>query len=166
MVCSALFLQCALYKVHCANIMHFRKPSFVITPAVLVNTVTRYFFNILDNNIRHILPKQFHLITFDINLVKHPWFSPCTWRNYVMFNRRCADSKRFRPHSRALAVRFFVLRLWRHGIEWDWDVITDEDNGWGECIVQIGSDIYAWNARCFDPGLICYIFLIILHSML
>ena len=34
MVCSALFLQRALYTVHCTNIMHYRKPSFVITPAV------------------------------------------------------------------------------------------------------------------------------------
>ena len=43
MVCSALFLQRALYTVHCTNIMHSRKPSFVITPAVLINTVNRYF---------------------------------------------------------------------------------------------------------------------------
>ena len=34
MVCSALFLQRALYTVHCTNIMHSRTPSFVITPAV------------------------------------------------------------------------------------------------------------------------------------
>ena len=38
MVCSALFLQRAFY-----NIMHSRKPSFVITPPFLVNTVNRYF---------------------------------------------------------------------------------------------------------------------------
>ena len=34
MVCSALFLQRALYTVHCTDIMHSRKPSLVITPAV------------------------------------------------------------------------------------------------------------------------------------
>ena len=34
MVCSALFPQRALYTVHCTDIMHSRKPSFVITPAV------------------------------------------------------------------------------------------------------------------------------------
>ena len=34
MVRSALYLQRALYTVHCTNIMHSRKPSFVITPAV------------------------------------------------------------------------------------------------------------------------------------
>ena len=52
-------------------------------------------------------------------------------------------SKRFWSHSRALAVTFFVLLLWRHGVEWDCDVIADVDNGWGECIVPIGSQIYA-----------------------
>ena len=34
MVCTALFLQRALYTVHCTNIMHSTTPSFVITPAV------------------------------------------------------------------------------------------------------------------------------------
>ena len=34
MVGSALFLQRALYTVHCTNTMHSRKPSFAITPAV------------------------------------------------------------------------------------------------------------------------------------
>ena len=43
MVCSALFLQRALYTVHCTNIMHSTKPSFVITPPFLVDTVNRYF---------------------------------------------------------------------------------------------------------------------------
>ena len=44
---------------------------------------------------------------------------------------------------------FFVLILWCHGAEWDCDAITDEYNGWGECIVPIGCEIYAWNIR-FD----------------
>ena len=52
-------------------------------------------------------------------------------------------SKRFWSHSRALAVTFFVLLLWRYWVEWDFDVITDVDNGWGECIVPIRSEIYA-----------------------
>ena len=43
MVGSALFLQRALYTVHCTNTMHSRKPSFAITPPFLVNTVNRYF---------------------------------------------------------------------------------------------------------------------------
>ena len=38
---------------------------------------------------------------------------------------------------------FFALLLWRHGVEWDCDVIADVDNGWGECIVPIGSEIDA-----------------------
>ena len=43
MVFRALFLQRALYTVHCRNIMHSRKPSFVITPPFLVNALNRYF---------------------------------------------------------------------------------------------------------------------------
>ena len=70
-------------------------------------------------------------------------------------------SKRFRSHSRALIVRFFVLRLWRHGVEWDYDAIADVGNGWGECIVPIWSDVYACNVRF----LFCPVFLLSLHSM-
>ena len=55
-----------------------------------------------------------------------------------------------------------MLRLWSYGAKWDCDVIADDV--WCECTVLIGSDIYAWNAR-FDSGFICFIFLIILHSM-
>ena len=64
-----------------------------------------------------------------------------------------------RSLSRGLAVSLFVLQLWRHGVEWDCDIIADVDNGWGKCIVLIGSDIYAWNVR-FDSGLILSYFLI------
>ena len=63
MVGSALFFQRALYTVHCANIMHSRKPSFVVTPAALINIVNLHFFNIRGNKIRHILLKELHLIT-------------------------------------------------------------------------------------------------------
>ena len=52
-------------------------------------------------------------------------------------------SKRFWSHSRALTVTFFVLLLWRHWVEWHCDVIADVDNDWGECIVPIGSEMYA-----------------------
>ena len=38
-VCSALSPQRVLYKVHCTIIMHFRKPSFAITPPFVVNTL-------------------------------------------------------------------------------------------------------------------------------
>ena len=67
MVCSALFLRRALYTVHWANIMQSRNPSFMITHAVLIKTVNHYSFNIRGNIIHCILPKQFHLISFDID---------------------------------------------------------------------------------------------------
>ena len=104
------------------------------------------------------MPKQFHLITFGINTVENPWFSPHTWGNKVMFNRRSVDFKTISVHSRVHAERFFVLRLWRHGSEWDNDVIADVNNGWGECIVPIRSEISAQNIR-FDSGLILSYFL-------
>ena len=78
MVGSALFLQRALYTVHCTNTMHSRKPSFAITPAVYSQHCKSLFCNICGNEIRHILLKQFHLITLDINTIKHPCISPCT----------------------------------------------------------------------------------------
>ena len=40
-------------------------------------------------------------------------------------------------------MTFFVLLLWRHGVEWNCDVIADVENGWGEGILPIGSAIYA-----------------------
>ena len=157
MACSALFLQRALYTVQCANIMDSRKPSFVITAPFLINNINRYLFlNIRGNEVRHILLKRFYLTTFDINNFKHPWFSPCTWRNKIMFNCRSVDLKKILSHIRALTVKLLVLRLWRHGVEWDGGVIAEVDNGWGECI---GSDAYAWNVR-FDSGLILFLFLV------
>ena len=69
MVCSALCLQRALYTVHCTNIMHSRKPSFVITPAVFSEHCKSLFCNIRGNEIRHILLKKNHLITLDINTI-------------------------------------------------------------------------------------------------
>ena len=86
MACSALFLQRAQYTVQCANIMHSRTPSFVITPPFLINSINRYLLkNIPGNKIRRILVKWFCLSTFDLNNFKHPWLSPCTWRNKIMF---------------------------------------------------------------------------------
>ena len=85
---------------------------------------------------------------------------------FLMFNRRSVDSKRFWFHSLALELRFFVLRSWRHKVEWDCDVFADTDNDCGECIVPIGSKSYAWNVRFIIQVLVCHIFLIILNSML
>ena len=67
-------------------------------------------------------------------------------------------SKRFRPISRALAVRFFVLLLCRHGVEWDCDIIADVNNGLDECFVPIRGEIYACNVR-LDSRLILSYFL-------
>ena len=83
--CYLLLTWFALHcfsSVHCTNIIHPRKLSFVITPppphstpVFLVNTVNRYFFNIRSNKIRHILLKSFHLATLSFKSVKHPLFS-------------------------------------------------------------------------------------------
>ena len=43
--------------------------------------------------------------------------------------------------------------------------MADVDNGWGECIVPIGSEIYAYNVRVIHV-VFCLMFLIILFSML
>ena len=111
MVCSALLLHRALYRVHCTDIMHSRKPSFVITTAILVNTVNRYLFNIRGNEIRHILLKQFHLNTLH------------TLGNRVMFKQRSADCKTISApfmgaHSKLFCVAIVAswswLSLWRH----------------------------------------------------
>ena len=104
MVSSALFLQRALHTMRGTNIMHSRKPSFVITPAFFIKHNTLLFCNIRGNEIRHILLKQFHLITPAINTIKHPHTSPCTYRNRDMFENRSVDFKfRFVPvHMRSL----------------------------------------------------------------
>ena len=158
MVCRAFFLQRALCTVYCANIMHSRKPSLVISPAVFSLHCKSLFFNIHGNYICHIWLKKNNLIIFYISTVKYSWFSPCTWRNKVMFKRRSKISKRVQSHSRALTIRFFVLWLWRHGVEWDCDVIAKIDNGSVECIVPLGSDLNTWNVR-FESRLILPYFL-------
>ena len=66
MVGRALFLQRALYTVHCTNTMHSRKPSFAIIPAVFSQHCKSLFCNICGNEIRHILLKQFNL--------NYPWY--------------------------------------------------------------------------------------------
>ena len=37
---------------------------------------------------------------------------------------------------------FDVLLLCYHGVEWNCDVIARVDNGWFECIVPNGSEMY------------------------
>ena len=62
MVCRALFLQRALCAVHCTIICDH--------PAIF----SQYWkvFYIRDNEICHILLKQFHLTTLNISTVKRP----------------------------------------------------------------------------------------------
>ena len=52
----------------------------------------------------------------------------------------------------------YKLRLWRHGVAWDCDVIADVNKGWGECILPTGNDISTWNIR-FDSSLMLSYFL-------
>ena len=154
MIWSALFLQRALYTVYRANILHSRKPSFIISPPFLVNTVNRYLLIYAAIKYAAFLLKQFHLIAFDINTVKHPWFIPHVHEETELCSS--ADPKvwkRFRSHSRALEARFFIMLFWRHGVELDCDVLVDVPNGWGECILPIRLEIYFWNVR-FDWRLI------------
>ena len=74
---SALFLQRALYTVHCTNIMHPRKPSFVITPAVVSFYCKLLFLlYICGNEMRKILLKQINRTSVHINTIKHPWLGP------------------------------------------------------------------------------------------
>ena len=92
MAFGALFRQRALYTVHCINIMHSRKPPFVITLAMLVNSVNCNILYTRQQNAQHFI-KQIHRITLHINPVKHPWSSPWAWRNRVMYKRRSVDFK-------------------------------------------------------------------------
>ena len=59
--------------------------------------------------------------------------------------------------SKVLFVVIVTLR-----VDLDCNVFADVDNGWGECIMPIANEIYAWNVR-FDSRLI---FLVTLNSML
>ena len=104
--------QACVVQMHWTNIIHPRKPSFVITPAAFVDIANRYLY-ICSNEIHHISLKQLHLIILVIEAVKLSWFHLCTWRNRVMFERRP------RPHSRALAIRFFVCGHWWRR-QWEW----------------------------------------------
>ena len=120
MVWNVLFLQHALYTVHCTIIM---QPSFVITRRFYLIMKIVIFFNIHGNKMHHILRTQFQ--------------------------------NDFDP---IYAVKWFVLLLWRHGVDWACGVNADVDNGWDECIVPIGRETYAWNIR-FDTRLILSSFL-------
>ena len=127
--------------------------SPVNTPPFLVEIVGRFFVN--GYKILSDLTEKIILISLDIITVKHPWQSPCTWRNMSVC--RLADFKTISVHSRALAVRFFLMLwfpFWCHGDDWGCGVVVDVDNGLGKCIIPIGSGNYARNG-CLDS---CHIF--------
>ena len=52
---------------------------------------------------RDVEQNKFHLITLDINIVKHPWFSPYICRNRVMLERRSVDFK-------SISIPFMCVR--------------------------------------------------------
>ena len=64
-----------------------------------------------------------------------------------MINRQSVDFKTISVPFRALAVKVIVMRLWRHGVKRDCDIIADLNNGWGECIVPI--EIFLFNCDPF-----------------
>ena len=143
---SIVSLAC-IVQMYRTNIMHSRKPSIVITPAASINNVNRYFYA-RSNKIRHISLKQLHLISLDIKTVKHLRFTPCTWRNRVLFERRSQCQKG------SSCCCCDVMEL-----------IGEVDRGWGECIIPIGSVIYALNIR-FNSRLMLSYLLSHLYSML
>ena len=129
----------ALYIVRCIISCNLESHHCFITPPFLVDTVNLYFLAYAKIKMRQILSKQFDLITLDFNNVKYPWRSPNTRRNRTMFESRSIYLKKFRTHSRALALRYFML-LWysfvkHHGVDMDCEVSFAVDNGWGECIM-------------------------------
>ena len=144
-----MFLQCALYTVHCAIIMHSREPSFVITPAILGNTVNPYFsiYAAIKFATSHWNISSDYR---DINTVKNSWFRPCTGWNRVVrapIRRLKNDFDSIQARSQWGSLRCYLIHLWRHKVAWDCDAIADVDNGWGECVIPIGDEIYAWSLR-------------------
>ena len=107
------------------------------------------------NKIQRILLKWFHLITLDINAVKHPWFNPWTWRNRYVRMPILRFPNYFSPIHAQLPWSFFIILLRYHGGEWNFDVIGDVDNFWGECIVLIGSE-YVWNVHFNSHPILSY----------
>ena len=79
-----------------------------------------------------------------------------------MFQRRSVDFRTISVPFTRTHHKVICVAMWRRGVERDCDVIADVDNGWGECIVAIGYEVYAWNVH-FDSRLT---FLIVLYSML
>ena len=99
------------------------------------------------------MPDRNETISFDYhawNTVKYSWSSPFTWRNcYVR-----APIRRFLNDfgpilARCSKVFCVATHLWPREVFWCYDVIVGVENGWGECIIPIASEICAYIFR-FD----------------
>ena len=157
------------FAVHCFSSVHCTQ--LIVQLQCTLETLNMWLqrrcellFTIRNNQIFHILLNNF--IWYLLITVKHPWFSPLIWRNIAVFQRRSVDFKTI--HSRVLTVSFFCcygIHLWRHEVDWDYDIIADVDNGWGECILSIGVR-FMHGMSAWIHVLFCHIFLSILYSML
>ena len=110
-VCFVCFCSFTIFLayIYVNKLCYYKNGLLVISPTV-TNTLNHYSF----------YWNTPHMITLDINTFKHPWFGHCTPRNIVMFERRSRISKRFRSHSRALAVRLFMLLWYSFVTSWSW----------------------------------------------
>ena len=64
-----------------------------------------------------------------------------------MFERGSVDCNTISVPFTWANSKVIVLLLWRHGVDWDCDVIGYVDNDWVEYIIPIGSDINECNVR-------------------
>ena len=137
---SSCIVHSALYKYNALE-----KAVVCYRPRRFSQHCKPLFCNICGNEIRHILLKQFHLITLDINTIKHPCISPCTQRNRDMFERRSADFRTISvpfacAHSNVLCVAIVTSRSWMglwshcwrrqwlgrvHCTDWEWDLCLE-----------------------------------------
>ena len=79
-------------------------------------------------------------------------------RNYVRapIRRFQNDFGQIHPRSHWDSLCCFGINLWRHQVDWDYDVIADVDNGCGGYIVSIGGEVYAWNVRLDSYTILSY----------
>ena len=125
MVCSALFLQRALYTVHCTStcMQLARESLYVITPDIFFNTVNRYFLIYAVK--RHILLKQLHLITLDTNIVEHQCLRLCIEKNsnvWALIRRFENDFVPINARSYWGSLRYQRIHLCRHEVAWNYDL--------------------------------------------
>ena len=120
MVCSALFLQIAIYRC-IVQIQYTLKSQYLGSPPALCLTLWIIIFDIRGNKIRRVLLQQLHTITIDINTAKHQCSSTSTWRNRVMsecrsvdFNTILGPSTCTRVVCISIVTSWSLMGLWRH----------------------------------------------------